>query len=296
MTSISNYILKSRNDYNDDYICKYLGEKIAELSIENHEIWMSITKNLNDAREQKIIPELFKEEGWNNHSWANSINFEATRHYYVSCFCKTLNDATMLKDYGSCVYGYKDDRMADILSPIMYMNKKDGTKAPYFSHVIAFDVLYDRESAKEELNFLCSIIECFDMSEQEKKSFLEHILQYWILSVKDDEWSHERERRYVLFMYDEYEYIDVDLKDNRFLKLKTSLFIYPDFILGDNPVKSFLKAKADKKRKAISTNPYLFCIDCLSRDFDNAAKGLAEVDKCQVCGSANIVYGTPSNG
>lgn len=295
MTSISNYILKSRNNYNEDYICKYVSKDIAELSIKNHEIWMSIIENLNDAREQKVIPELFEEEGWNNHLWANGLDFDATRNYYVSCFCKTLNDETMLKDYGSCVYGYKDDRMADILSPIMYRYKNDGTKAPYFSQVIAFDVIYDREEAKEELNFLCSIIECFDINDEDKKSFLEQILQYWILSVKDENWSHEKERRYVLFMYDDYEYIEVDLGDDRFLKLKTSLFIHPDFILGDNPVKGFLRTMADNKRSVISTKSYLFCLDCHSRDFDNASIGHAEVDECQVCGSENIVYETPSN-
>lgn len=295
MTSISNYILKSRNDYNQDYICKYISKDIAELSIENHEIWMSIIENLNDAREQKVIPELFNEDGWNNHTWANELDFEATRKYYVSCFCKSLNDEDMIKDYGSCVYGYKDDRMADVLSPIMYRYKSDGTKAPHFSQVIAFDVLYDREAAKEEINFLCSIIECFEMKDADKKSFLEQILQYWILSVKDEEWSHERERRYVLFMYDDYDYIEVDINDERFLKLKTSLFIQPDFILGDNPVKGYLRDMVDNKRSVISMKPYLFCPDCLSRDFDSVAVGKPEITECLICGSKNIVYENPSN-
>ena len=295
MTSISNYILKSRNDYNEDYICKYLSKEIVELSVENHEIWMSIIENLNDDREQKVVPELFEEKGWNNHSWAKDLNFKSTRKYYVSCFCKTINDETMLKDYGSCVYGYKDDRMADILSPIAYRYERDGTKTPYFSQVIAFDVVYSREEAKKELNLLFKIIECFDMNDEDKRVFLEQILQYWMLSVKDEKWSHDRERRYVLFMYDDLEYIEVNLEDDRFLKLKTSVFIHPDFILGDNPVKGFLRVMADNKRNVISTNPYLFCIDCHSRDFDNATIGHTEGGECQVCGSENIVYETPSN-
>lgn len=220
MTSISNYILKSRNDYNEDYICKYISREIAEISIENHEIWMSIIENLNDEREQKVIPELFDEDGWNNHSWAKDLDFESKRKYYVSCFCKSLDDADMQRDYGSCIYGYKDDRMADILSPILYRYKNDGSKSPFFSQVVAFDVLYDRDEAKKEINFLCSILECYDMNDTDRKSFLEQILQYWILSVKDKEWSHERERRYVLFMYDDYDYSEVDMTDERFLKLK----------------------------------------------------------------------------
>lgn len=293
MTSISNYILKSRNDYNEDYICKYISEEIAELSIENHEIWMSITENLNDEREQKVIPELFDEEGWNNYAWATNFNFDATRKYYVSCFCKSLNDEDMLRDYGSCIYGYKDDRMADVLSPITYMKMRNGNKMPYFSQVVAFDVLYDREEAKEEINFLCSIIDCFDMNDTEKEVFLEQILQYWILSVKDKEWSHERERRYVLFMYDDYEYFEVDMSDERFLKLKTSLFIQPDFVLGDNPVKGYLRSMVDNKRNAISTKPYMFCLDCLSRDFDSVAIGKPEISQCLVCDSENLTHELP---
>lgn len=33
MTQLSNFILKSRNNYNEDYICKYLSEDVARESI-----------------------------------------------------------------------------------------------------------------------------------------------------------------------------------------------------------------------------------------------------------------------
>lgn len=291
MTSISNYILKSRNNYNEDYICKYLSKEVAELSIDNHEIWMQKIENLNDEREQKIISELFEEEGWKAHLWAKDIIFEAKRNYYVSCFCKSLNDENMQQNYGSCLYGYKDDRMADILAPIHTL--EDENKKPFFSQVVVFDVLYDSEEAKEEMNFLCSIIENFEMNENNKRNFLEEILQYWILSVKDKKWAHERERRYVLFMYENYEYKEVDISDERFLKLKTSLFIQPDFILGNNPVKNYLRATIDNKRHAISRRPYLFCSDCFNRDFDSVVTGISEVEECMICGSKNISYETP---
>lgn len=293
MTSISNYILKSRNDYNKDYICKYISSEVAEKSIINHEIWMSIIENLNDEREQRVVPELFEENGWCNYSWADNIDFKPKREYYVSSFCKSMNDRDMQKDYGDCLYGYKDDRMAEILSPIMYLQKKDGMKTPVFSQVVAFDVIYNREEAKEEINFLCSILECFDMNDIDKKSFLEEILQYWILSVKDKKWAHECERRYVLFMYKNYDYREIDTTDTRFLKLKTSLFTQPDFILGDNPVKHHIKEMVDNKRNVISMNPYLFCQDCLSRDFDIVVDGHKENKVCMICGSKNISYEHP---
>ena len=287
MTSISNYILKSRNDYNEDYVCKYINSDVAKKSIVNHQIWMSAIENLNDEREQRVVPELFEEIGLNSHSWAENIDFLPKRRYYVSSFCKSMNDLEMKKDYGECIYGYKDDRIAEILAPIMYWHKKDGTKSPSFSQVVAFDVIYDREEAKKEIGFLCNIIDCFRMSDEAKKSFLEEILQYWILSVKDPKWLHERERRYVLFMYDEYDYCEMDISDLKFLKLKTSLFIEPDFILGENPVKPYIRTMVDNKRDTISMKPYLFCSDCLNRDFDVVA-GSKKIHNCLICGSKNV--------
>lgn len=291
MTSISNYILKSRYGYNEEYICKYISIDVAEKSILNHQIWMSVIEKLNDEREQRVIPELFAEKGWNNYLWANNINFEPTREYFVSSFCKSINDSQMKKNYGECIYGYKDDRMAEIIAPIMFRKLK-GNKYPVFSQVIAFDVIYDREEAKEEIQFLCKIIDSFDMDDDNKKKFLEEILQYWILSVKDPKWSYERERRYVLFLYDEYEYNELDLSDKDFLKLKTSLFIEPDFILGDNPVKDYIRYMIDNKRKAISMNPYLYCRNCFNRDFDIITE-ISKPKKCPICGSTNILIEYP---
>lgn len=292
MTSISNYILKSRNNYNEDYICKYVSSEVAKQSVDNHQIWMSVIERLNDEREQKVIPELFEKNKWSNYPWIKNIDFSPKRTYYVSSFCKSLNNSNMIKNYGECIYGYKDDRMAEILSPIMYYNKKSENKIPMFSQVIAFDVIYDEEEAKKELELLFSIIDCFDMSNQNKKEFLEEILQYWILSVKDSKWAHERERRYVIFMYDGYDYNEVDLSDSRFLKLKTSLFIEPDFILGKNPVKKYINMMVDNKRKAISMNPYLFCSNCFNRDFDAVVES-NKPKMCPICGSTNITIEKP---
>lgn len=247
---------------------------------------------MNDKREQYVVPELFDDVDWNSHCWATNIDFTLKRNYYVSSFCKSLNSSEMKERYGECIYGYKDDRMADILAPIKYWQNENGTKYPVFSQVVAFDVIYDREEAKKEIDFLCSVIDCFSMSNENKKKFLEEILQYWILSVKDPEWSYERERRYVLFMYDEYDYNEVDIDNSTFLKLKTSLFIEPDFILGENPVKSYIRMMVDNKRKTISMKPYLFCADCLNRDFDIVA-GSEKINNCPICGSKHVFIEDP---
>lgn len=284
MTSISNYILKSRYDYNDDYICKYVSKDVSMKSVENHQIWMSTIEKLNDKREEKVLPEIFRETNFDEFGWINDINFSPCRKYFVSSFCKTIYDTGMMNDYGSCIYGYKNDRIAELLAPIVLRKSQDQKTIPCFSQVVVFDVLYDKNAAKEELRFLCKIIELFDMENPFKKMFLEEILQYWILSVKDSKWKHERERRYVLFLYDCYEYKDVDFKDCNFLKLKTSLFLEPDFILGDNPVKKNINEMIDAKRKVTSLKPYMFCKNCLNRDYDQVITKTNE-NKCPICGS-----------
>lgn len=78
------------------------------------------------------------------------------------------------------------------------------------------------------------------------------------------------------------------------MKLKTSLFIDPDFILGDNPVKPFIRMMVDNKRKAISVKPYLFCEKCLNRDFD-VVSGLNKIDICPICGSNNVHVEYPNS-
>lgn len=297
MTQISNFILKSRKNYNQDYICKYVSQDVARSSIENHEIWMAKTENLNDKREQKVIPELFDDDKWINYSWAKGIDFTPVRTYFVSSFSKSVMATEMQSEYGECLYGYKNDRIADLIGPIMtrtLVRKKDADISlpaqktiPVISQVITFDVLYDRDEAKRELDYLFSVIELFKMTDDEKHIFLQDILQYWILSVKDDKWKGERERRYVLFMYDGYNYLETKV-DGVFLKEKTSLFILPDFIMGDNPVKTTIRYQMEAKHKSTMTREYLYCHDCLVQDYDSVHGGISPAKKCPICGSENI--------
>lgn len=108
-------------------------------------------------------------------------------------------------------------------------------------------LFYDVEEAKRELTYLFGVIDMFNMSDAEKKKFLEEIMQYWILSVKDAKWSGERERRYVIFMYDDYDYRETEI-DDTFLKVKTSIFLTPDFIIGKNPSRYEILYQLNAKR------------------------------------------------
>lgn len=291
---ISNFILKSRNGYNEDYICKYLPNDVARESIKNHQIWMRKTSLLNDDREQKVIPELFEDTSWITYKWVENIDFNATRVYYVSSFSKSINDVKIQDEYGQCLYGYKNDRIAELIAPIgiHHLKKKEGVindmpntmEQPFLAQSLIFDVIYDVEEAKKELEYLFGVVDLFDMSDKDKKLFLEEIMQYWILSVKDKKWCHERERRYVIFMYDEYDYREIEL-DDKFLKTKTSIFLTPDFIIGKNPSKYEILYQLNAKRHALYSREYMLCKNCLLQDYDNA-RNMPET--CPVCGSSNV--------
>ena len=71
-----------------------------------------------------------------------------------------------MKDhYGKIVFGYKNDRIADLISPL-YQYKQNSTRKPlvFFSQVMAYDVIYDKAEAQEELNYLFDIIALFNLT------------------------------------------------------------------------------------------------------------------------------------
>ena len=110
-------------------------------------------------------------------------------------------------------------------------------------------------------------------------------MQYWILSVKDEKWKNERERRYVIFMYDGYDYIDIAYQGKEMLKVKTTVFLMPDFLLGDNPCKDYVKVFIDNKRNAIAMKDYDFCPVCLSADYDSVFSNVTGGSvTCKICG------------
>ena len=89
----------------------------------------------------------------------------------------------------------------------------------------------------------------------------------------------------ILFLYDDYNYKETELNDT-FLKIKTSLFLTPDFIIGENPGRREIMRQLTAKRKALFSKEYLFCKDCLMQDYDLAIMKMPR--ECPVCGSENI--------
>ena len=201
---ISNYILRSRNGYHDGVSYKCIHTTDAKKSWGNGQLWIRKTELLNDGRESACLRELLGELSKMDYVWLKKIALKPTRRYWVSSFTKRLPSEEFKNGYGHAVYGFKGDRAAELIAPLMKRHwvRSDGNDSYddyVLSQVVCMDVIYDKVKAKSELKFLCSIVDQFKMSVAEKQTFLEEILQYWMLSVKDPKWKEENERRYVLF-------------------------------------------------------------------------------------------------
>ena len=281
--SLRQWVLKSRNNYDMAFLYKSISVKNALKAFQNHQVWMSKTQKLNDKREQKTVRELFNKKTWLSYDWAKKVNIDELNDCYVCSFTKIMPDEKMRKKYGDTTLGYKTDRIADIISPIVLRNK-----IPMFDSVACYDVLYDKEKFKEEINFLCQVINLYDLNDEQKSSFFNEIMQYWYFSIKDKKWESEQERRYQLFIFDYKEYIDLDI-ENDFLKIKSSLYLYPDFILTDNgAIKSRIKFNLESKRNALASRKYAYCETCCQADFTEGCKSSISYKKCPICGSEKI--------
>lgn len=158
-----------------------------------------------------------------------------------------------LKIYGDCWIGFKNDKIASSISPIQ-ISINNGK--PFFSQVFSYDVCYDEDVFKDEINIVGKIVDKFNLSNEEKNNLFNSIIHYWRYSIKESKWSIERERRYQIFLSENYNYVDLEI-DEKFLKVKTYLTMCPDFCYITNYCKNLIKE--NKKRKmSIYSKPYYF--------------------------------------
>lgn len=280
--AIKNWILKSRNNYHEGSVYKNISTESANKALSNHEIWMQKIEFLNDKRERKAFRSLYNNKKWIKYNWAKNVVFDDEPNSFVCSYSKVPPTEKMKKRYGGNCFGYKSDRIAISLAPILMRNS-----VPQIQNVNVFDIIYSEEEIKEEINFLCEIIDLFDCSDDEKNKFLNHILYYWYLSFKDKKWETEQERRYDLrIFYDKQDYVDLDI-DEKFLKTKSSVYLFHDFILTNNEaLKNKVLLRRQEKLKSISAKDYLFCNNYLQSDYDLAIderNGLI----CPICKSNN---------
>ena len=152
---------------------------------------------------------------------------------------------------------------------------------------MCYDILYSRDVLKSELCFLQSLIDKFNISSKDKILLLSHLYPYWFLSLKDSKWEYEQERRYEIKMFpDSYSYIDSTF-DKGFLKTKTSLFLYPDFINKDHSMHEAIEIERNRKLKCLALKDFVYCRDCLQSDFDSDVFEKETEHICSVCGSKN---------
>lgn len=279
--TLRNWVLKSRNNYSDGYFYKCISTNNAKLALDNHEVWMKKIQLLNDPRETKVLSELATDNTWKKYEWAYDINISFPNNHFVCSYTKTLPDEDMKEEYGENVFGYKNDRISDVLTPI----------ETYQDHLVLgdvmfYDVIYSREEAKEEINYLCDLIDLYSISKEEKNKILNEMLPYWYLSFKDDGWKKENERRYHVALNKNRKGLE-GIIDGDFYKCKTSLYLYPDFIFGSEEIKEIVMRNRLERLEALATKPCLFCYNCLHSDFDyieNNPDG-----KCSNCGSTNTI-------
>lgn len=293
MVQISSFLLRSRTGYHDGVSYKCIHTEDARKSWQNGQLWMKRIKLLNDDREGACLRELISELPKLGCAWLRSFSFKPTRRYWVSSFTKVCPEEGFKKKYGHAVYGYKGDRAAEFIAPLMKRHwvRSDGC-ASYddyaLSQVVCLDVLYDKRKAKSELKFLCSIIDNFKMSAAKKRAFLKDILQYWMLSVKDPKWKNEKERRYILFDHFGDEYLDVEV-GKKFFKVRTDLLKSPDFIIPPHPLKAEFNRYIGNIMGETVFAPCLYCENCLNRDYDTGMFG-SENPRCSICGSGRLRY------
>lgn len=289
---LSNWILRARNQYSQNYFYKCMSKVATSSSLNNHEIWMRDIKSLNDNREGQLLNDLFIFKTWIKCEWAKTLEPQLTHKYYVNCFSRTKPNKRMIKEYGNNIFGFKTDKIADEISPIIINTKY---RIPQFGQVVCFDVLYSKTSIKKELNYLFSIIDLMLINDEEKKLFAQEILEYWIYSIKDNKWKSEKERRYQIFLYPTLEYNELKVEDG-FLKIKTGLFLYPDFINKENINYRNIKANIFDKYCATAVKEFIQCEDCLNLDYDCWYEINDENPyKCKICGSSKYKKINPQN-
>ena len=302
MVQLSNLILKSRHNGSPDTVYKYISNDNLTAAVSNKQVWISDVRDLNDKHEGEVAQEIVQSISVGGPSWVKKCSLKYKKSFYVGCYSKTLDIGDLNKRYGECVLGYYGDRLVDYLGPVYWHTEKIQTPQgiitevyPMFSQVFVLDVIYDKEEAKKEFQYLIWCIDKLGSTESQKRRFYNEILQYWKLSFKDriardephEEWFKENERRYVIHYYKEYNYRGafVDKSDRKW-KIDTTAVYAPDFLMG-NPARE-IRGRVAKElcdRYEYTTLPhYYVCKNCLAKGaYPDVFKGF-----CRECGCRSV--------
>lgn len=304
MIQLSYLLLKMRKSGTPSVVYKHMSNEDLRKALDNGELWIRDTRDLNDKWEGVPAQEIVEEMSKDGVSWLKNVNWSYGKTFYVACYSREREGVDLDARYGECTLAYNADRLVDFLGPIYlhveHLKHQDGSEYkegyPMLSQVAVLDVMYDREEARKELELLVRCIDTLGRYDSEKQEFFGEILQYWKLSIKDPvdradpdkKWYREAERRYVIFYYDDYNYIHQRL-DNRWLKLASTVVMAPDGVFGDLDSRSFMELKDNLGVRYESTtlNDYYTCDECLARTYPS---GSGSLPKCRMCGSQRLSY------
>ena len=275
--SVSNWLLKSRNNYNQKYIYKCISSSNIIKASENGQLWLHKIEKLNDNNEGLISKRILDNiDTWKCKEWMCDLQKPYGKSYIAS-YTKVKPNEYMLKEYGDCWIAYKNDKIATSIAPID-ISIQHGK--PFMAQVISFDMIYDEKEFIKEVNVLGEIIDKYDLTADEKKYIFNEALHYWRYSIKEPKYSIENERRYEIVLSNNYKYIDIE-EDNDFLKVKTYSILCPDFCNINNYCKNIIMNNRLRKL-SIETKPFYFCENCFFTSFDVGANKSKE---CPICGS-----------
>lgn len=301
MVQLSNLILKSRSEGNPRCVYKYIKEDDLQAAFDNKQIWIRDIRDLNDRYEGVVAKEIIDSVTKTGPTWAKKSKLEYKKQFYVACYSKKPDGIGIDERYGKCVLGYYGDRIVDYIAPLYWRSEhKPWTRSgetevyPTLSQIAVLDVIYDKEKAKSELQYLMWCIDTLGQTDVERGRFFDEILQYWKLSFKDavhrdpphEKWFEENERRYIIFYYDGYDYRGSIIDKDRKLKFETTAVIAPDFLLGKPSEKICGEiAKTLKDFYECSTFPnYYICDNCFAKGvYPDGFSG-----ECQECGSKSV--------
>ena len=282
MIQLSNLILKSRYGGMPRCVYKYIREEDLQAAFANKQIWIRDIRDLNDHYEGVVAREVVDSVIETGPAWAKKCELKYKKKFYVACYSKKISDNDISTRYGECVLGYYGDRIVDYIAPLywrkehMPWTQSGGIEVfPTFSQIAVLDVIYDKEAAKGELQYLMWCVDKLGRTDSQKRRFFNEILQYWKLSFKDavhrdppyEKWHEENERRYVIFYYDGYDYRGSFIDKDRRLKFETTAVIAPDFLLGKPSEK--VRGEISQTLKEVyecSTFPdFYICDNCFAK-------------------------------
>lgn len=287
---LPNLLMKSRPEAGsyDDVLYKYMRPDLSAKAMENGELWCNEIHSMNDCREGITIRDIIDDTSWYSPSWRKRIesieNYpHSWRTYYSASFTRRKSGSEMHERYGSDCYGYKGSLITELIAPVV---NKPGIGVQ-FSQTMVFDITYDRDVVKKELSLVMAFIDSLPLTEGEKRVEWVEYLQYWIFSVKDEEWKDEAERRFCFFLFPDtrYKYADrIDDADRR-LKVRCPVYIEPDFVVPGHSQYEHLRMLRDKRVKD-DKRSFAYCSHCLGLDYNKRELGKRKdgTASCRFCG------------